>query len=748
MVGNYLCKFFLVLFLALFSGVDSFAKLEAVPLQPDQDSPLINNYVYFSENYEGELFLPSIEKNIHLFQRTDSSSIEFGMTKDPVTVVFKLRNNGQEPGDWILSMGRTTFYDLKLFELKDDRVDLIIDNLNLEQVRKLTWSYMTLASPIRLNPNEEKTYAVVFEPKNSFYLPISVKTIDNYHHTRRIKDALIFGSIFGILVLVVVNVSFFVFTNRKEFIWLAIAEAFYTLEIFSSGGYANYFYGFSDPAFSNSFSITAKCFFSASMAKFAKDFILTKENYPKIDKALTVLILFAFMIFFHTVYYQVTNGGFNVMSLSMSWILTLIIALILPYVAVTATININRNYWPLSVAWMIFALFILYGLVHTLDLFQILPLVPELIGPVGLIEIILASLALSLQTGSIYKESLKNQSLLTKSFKERLGLSEKARLLAEEKADAIAVIGQQSNLIHASGHDSRQVISALNSAVFLLNKGSHKNNETQLKEIIESSSDYLKKIISSTLSGARIALVGTEFIGLSRFSSDDIFTSLDMLYKRQALQKGLILDFHYSSSDFLISDLAILTRCLSNFISNSLNFTPAGKVLVSGCKRDANYIIEIEDTGVGVSEEILKKLNGANKHRIHSDIETSGTGSGYLFSKNLINSIGGLVTISSGKKGNAKVTVSLPMQKTYTPCSLDEFRQLLPEIDIEEYDPYEDDDSFDVFNHSKRIAVTYDDSAVARDRISSNYQMVMYMPLCKEYAAQIMLIEAKSNQAL
>ena len=44
-------------------------------------------------------------------------------------------------------------------------------------------------------------------------------------------------------------------------------------------------------------------------------------------------------------------------------------------------------------------------------------------------------------------------------------------------------------------------------------------------------------------------------------------------------------------------------------------------------------------------------------------------------------------------------------------------------------------------DRAARIAVTYDDSPIAREQMSSNHRFVLYEPLCDEFSELIILID-------
>src|SRR3546814_9579267 len=113
---------------------------------------------------------------------------------------------------------------------------------------------------------------------------------------------------------------------------------------------------------------------------------------------------------------------------------------------------------------------------------------------------------------------------------ERLKISESAARLAEEKALALATVNSQNALLHASGHDSKQVILALNSAAGVLRQ-SEDGVHRELGRMLESSAAYLGGIVSTTISGANMAASESAFLALGSFPAEALTEPLMMMFK-------------------------------------------------------------------------------------------------------------------------------------------------------------------------------------------------------------------------
>ena len=82
------------------------------------------------------------------------------------------------------------------------------------------------------------------------------------------------------------------------------------------------------------------------------------------------------------------------------------------------------------------------------------------------------------------------------------------------------------------------------------------------------------------------------------------------------------------------------------------------RVNIYNDENNRNVIIEIIDTGIGISEENMKRMFNEQ-----FTTKKNGTGLGLRIAKNAIESIGGSLYISSKLNIGTKVTVRLPIYK-------------------------------------------------------------------------------------
>lgn len=131
-----------------------------------------------------------------------------------------------------------------------------------------------------------------------------------------------------------------------------------------------------------------------------------------------------------------------------------------------------------------------------------------------------------------------------------------------------------------------------------------------------------------------------------------------------------------------------LEKIIYNLLSNALKFTPpGGQVRVDGQITDENQlVVRVADTGIGIpSDQLGRIFERFHQVDASSTRAYSGTGIGLALVKELVEWLGGSVTVDSTVKQGSTFTINLPLDasgNTYPP-SLDTIRH--PADDMAEW---------------------------------------------------------------
>ncbi|MBU0721790.1 response regulator [bacterium] len=132
----------------------------------------------------------------------------------------------------------------------------------------------------------------------------------------------------------------------------------------------------------------------------------------------------------------------------------------------------------------------------------------------------------------------------------------------------------------------------------------------------------------------------------------------------------------------LFADALRIKQILSNLISNAIKFTPAGGVIAVEAKcKDKVLNISITDTGIGISDNDIKKIFSAFAQAQESELNKSdGTGLGLSICQQLAEHMGGSVNVESSIGKGSKFWLEIPIEVHSVECQMlediEEFKSL------------------------------------------------------------------------
>lgn len=145
----------------------------------------------------------------------------------------------------------------------------------------------------------------------------------------------------------------------------------------------------------------------------------------------------------------------------------------------------------------------------------------------------------------------------------------------------------------------------------------------------------------------------------------DVRTVIDETFKisaEEAAKKGVTLQRDNDEPANVYADRNHLLLTLRNIINNSIKYTESGdRISITAVEENGHTKITIEDTGVGMDDEVKEKL--FSLEGTVSQLGTSGergTGLGLVLVKIFLERNGGSLSVSSEKNKGSKFIVELP----------------------------------------------------------------------------------------
>lgn len=234
--------------------------------------------------------------------------------------------------------------------------------------------------------------------------------------------------------------------------------------------------------------------------------------------------------------------------------------------------------------------------------------------------------------------------------------------LRKRKEEAEAADLAKSRFLAAASHDLRQPAHALGMFVARLNQIPSDPQIQELVAGVDASVRALQEMLDAFFDYSRLDAQSTP-IQLRAFPLESVFEQLRNSFSIAAADKGLRLRIRPTRA-WVQSDPSLLHRILLNLVSNAVQHTHQGSILVS-CRPTRGFTcarIEVWDSGVGIAPEHHEKIfeeffQVENQERDRS----KGLGLGLSIVERSCKLLNHPMTMCSRLGGGTRFTVTVPL---------------------------------------------------------------------------------------
>jgi PAS domain S-box-containing protein len=221
----------------------------------------------------------------------------------------------------------------------------------------------------------------------------------------------------------------------------------------------------------------------------------------------------------------------------------------------------------------------------------------------------------------------------------------------------------KSDFISTVSHELRTPLTSIKGYVDLVLAGDVGPLTPEQKEfltIVSQNTTRLTELINDLLEIERLESGRIEF----EFDELDLAEVLENVARSlhvNAEQKGLEFLTEIPSGLKVRGDRDRLTQVFLNLLSNAIKYTPAGTVELRAHQEDDAVVVEVRDTGIGLSESDLQKLFQKFFRSDNPYVrKVGGTGLGLSIAKAIVERHGGTITVTSQLGQGSTFTVRLP----------------------------------------------------------------------------------------
>ena len=245
------------------------------------------------------------------------------------------------------------------------------------------------------------------------------------------------------------------------------------------------------------------------------------------------------------------------------------------------------------------------------------------------------------------------------AFRREQRLAEEARSASEMKTAFLANMS----------HEVRTPLAGVIGSVELLAATELDREQRLLADTIATSAEHLLGVVNQVLDISKIEAGKVEI----EDGIVDLYALTRVvlaMFRKLAKEKGIALELDFAGDvpPHVRGDPLRLRQVLANLVSNAVKFTDAGRIVVtvaaapdSGAGR--RLVLTVEDTGIGIPQEALRRVFDAFTQSDVSDTRRfGGTGLGLTISRQLVQLMDGELRLHSRAGEGTRVTFDLPLR--------------------------------------------------------------------------------------
>ncbi len=240
-------------------------------------------------------------------------------------------------------------------------------------------------------------------------------------------------------------------------------------------------------------------------------------------------------------------------------------------------------------------------------------------------------------------------------------IMQKNRELDIERERALTSDKLKTAFLNNVSHEVRTPLNGIvGFAQFLADDSLSASDKQEFLDALNSSVARLTDTINDIMD-ASLLMSGNVNVHLENFRLNDLLQEVVCKYQYDARYKGLKLTVNPIPSNASVNtDQTMVKRILDELVGNAIKYTRKGQVNFGAVIGGSQIILEVTDTGKGISEEALSRIW---EPFMQEDVSTTrtfeGSGLGLTIVKGFVEMLGGTIDVQSkpGMGSTFKVTI-------------------------------------------------------------------------------------------
>ena len=620
----------LLLVLLLWPTTQALAQTETCPvlkLQGPVTSKDLTGFISAYEDPDWQLQIDDVASALTDFKPVPSNIPDFGYTESRIWLRLCLQNDTTNIVDWRLYTHENFFQAYAVYLRRSDgRAETVMDLQEDSPFSARPIADPELIAPLVIEPGEQVDLLISYWSGGSSKVDFSIQTKASFDTLKASKTAKNFF-FYGMMILLI-TIAFLSLLLTRQTVFLAYCgyALFALLFVMHGDGVAFQFLWPNLPLFNSNASILTGGGLIIFGAVYARVFLRTRERTPWLDKVLLTMIAL-------TVGLIITLSPLNTQLLKQILVaISLVSFLVFAISGLVVYYSGYRDVRFYTLAWVgaMVAVTLMF-LRHFSNIEIPQAMVHDSMRSVMVLDAFMMGLAIADRYNQLRKSRQTALEANLDAAQRSLNLNRRLADLQTRHELAVEMAKSRDKQIQNVVHDLRQPLHALRLSIM---------NPTQIEpgaaQRIESSFNYLENLIAEHLEAGPGPIVeqSVDDEPINQLGLQDILNAVAEMFRVDAEEKGLELTLRPSAHD-ADGDPLVLTRILSNLVSNAVKYTPTGRILIGTRKQKGKIRVEIHDTGPGMSEAEFAEASKRNVRLESGKAQAEGSGLGLAIAVDL-----------------------------------------------------------------------------------------------------------------
>lgn len=239
---------------------------------------------------------------------------------------------------------------------------------------------------------------------------------------------------------------------------------------------------------------------------------------------------------------------------------------------------------------------------------------------------------------------------------------ENLRLLRDSRERELEANRMKSKFLASVSHELRTPLNSIVGFSELIRDESSDPQIARFAGLIHNSGRHLHGLVNTLLDLAKIE-AGKMDVQLEQVAVGELLAAVVETHRVSAAAKGLALTLAIPDAPgvSLNTDRTRLVQVLNNVLHNAVKFTRSGAIAVTGGCSGDRFLIRVADSGIGISEPELGKVFERFNTVAAAAQQEAGSGLGLALCRDIMELLGGSISIRSEAGAGTQVDICLPM---------------------------------------------------------------------------------------